>query len=177
MTYYSRRAWGARKARLAVPRLVSEHVEGIALHWPGIGSPVTSVEHVKSLLRAWQAQHIDVNGWSDIAYQVAVDQAGNYYRLRGLEKRSAANGDEDVNDRFGAILLVLAEGEQPSKAMIRTVQGRIKHHRRLFPHSRRIVGHQTIRPEPTACPGPAVMKLIAAGAFEPTTTRKRDPRP
>jgi hypothetical protein len=110
---------------------------------------------------------MDGRGWSDIAYQEAVDQAGDYWILRGLGTRSAANGDTDVNTRFGALLLILAPGEKPSPAMIRTVRKRVAAHRRRFPRSRRLVGHGEIRPEPTACPGPAAQRLIESGAFEP----------
>lgn len=169
MTTFTRKDWGARPPKASTP-LVASEVEGIAIHWPGTGStkPIHGVDAVGRAIRAWQNLHMDDHGWSDVAYQEAIDQDGNVYDLRGLATRSAANGDEDVNRRFGAILLVLAEGEQPSAAMIATTRARIAEHRRLFPKSHRIVGHQEIRPEPTACPGPAAEKLIKAGAFEPT---------
>jgi hypothetical protein len=122
---------------------------------------------VKAALRSWQDFHIDGRGWSDIAYQVAVDQAGNRYELRGLRTQSGANGDTDVNQRFGAVLLVLAPGEQPTAAMIREVRAVVTDFRKLFPDAHRIVGHGQIRPEPTACPGPAAQKAINAGTFEP----------
>lgn len=167
MTHYSRSEWGGRPPKAGRTRLDPQRVQGIALHWPAMTGRLTTVDQVKAALRSWQAYHMDTRGWSDIAYQVAIDQAGNTYGLRGLRIRSGANGDQDVNERFGALLLVLAEGEEPSPELIRAVQGRVRRHRELFPRSKRVVGHSDIRPEPTACPGPAVMELIRAGKFNP----------
>lgn len=172
MTHYSRAEWHARPPRGRTP-LERHEVEGIALHWPGITVPLGNPARVMSALRSWQALHMDTNqiaagGASDIAYQVAVDQLGNTYKLRGLRIRSGANGNTDLNDRFGAILLVLAEGEKPTPQLIDAVKRRIARHRQLFPHSKRIVGHGQIRPGGTLCPGPRVQRLINAGAFDPT---------
>ena len=164
---YNRDDWNARpnRGRVALDRV---DVEGIALHWPGITSPLGNPERVMSALRSWQAMHMDQRGWSDIAYQVAVDQSGNTYRLRGLRFRSGANGDQDVNERFGAMLLVVAEDEKPTEELIRATRRLIARHRQLFTRSKRIVGHGQIRPGGTACPGPHVNKLIANGPFDPT---------
>jgi hypothetical protein len=166
MTSYSREDWGARLPRARYP-LDPAQVEGIALHWPAMVDELAKVDQVKAALRDWQRYHMDSRGWSDIAYQVAVDQAGNWYQLRGLRHRSGANGDDLVNQRFGALLLVLAEDEQPTPEMIRTTRARIARFQHIFPRGVRIVGHQDVRPEPTSCPGPAVMDLIHAGRFTP----------
>src|SRR3546814_3799681 len=117
--YLSRSAWGPRPARGSTP-LVGSEVDGTALHWPGMTKPINAIgdagkARVASALRGWQDYHMDVRGWSDIAYQVAVDQAGRAWVLRGLSIRSAANGDADVNRRYGALLLILAPGEQPTE--------------------------------------------------------------
>lgn len=165
MTYYNRRRWGARPRKHAPGRLSLRAVKGIALHWPGMPDPIHDFAEVKAALRSWQRLHQDDRGWSDIAYQVAVDQNGNWYRLRGLENRSAANGNETLNGQYGAVLLVLAEGEQPTPAMIATVRRVIRRHRLLFPRSKAIVGHGDIRPGGTDCPGHAVRELLARQAF------------
>jgi hypothetical protein len=168
MTRYSRAEWGARPSKGGPGNLTASQVEGIALHWPAMSRPLRGREAVAAALRGWQNYHMDGHGWSDIAYQVAVDQDGNRYELRGLATTSGANGDGDVNARFGAALLILAPGEEPTGAMVTEVRNVIADHRRLFPNSRRIVGHGQIRPDGTACPGPAAQRLIDAGAFEPT---------
>lgn len=171
MTRFTRAAIGLKPAE-GHYLLDRDQVEGIAIHWPGMPKPVTGFANVAAAIRSWQHLHMEGNGWSDIAYQEAVDQAGNSYVLRGLRYRSGANGDQDVNVRFGALLLVLAEGEKPTAAMIATVKRRVARHRDLFPHSHAVVGHQQVRPEPTACPGPIAMGLIKAGAFTPKEPKK-----
>lgn len=166
MTHYSRDEWKARPPE-ATYDLDRDEVVGVALHWPAMAKPLGDPERVMSALRSWQAYHMDTLGWSDIGYQLAFDQAGNVYRLRGMQHRSGANGDQHVNERFGAFLLVLAPGEKPSYRMTVRVRRYIKVWRRLYPRATRIVGHNDIRPEPTACPGPIVSRLIDAGTFDP----------
>lgn len=171
MTSYSRAEWGARPPE-ARYELDPDQVNGVALHWPGVPNPLRNVAQVKAALRGWQNLHMDTDtiaegGASDIAYQIAIDNRGNTYQLRGLRHRSGANGGTDVNLDYGAFLLVLAAGEQPSAALVATVQNRIQRFRHIFPRGLQIVGHQDVRPEPTACPGPLVMSLIRRGVFEP----------
>lgn len=165
MTYYRRADWTARPVP-AGPRLDTTEVRGLALHWPGDPLHRDSTAEVMSALRAWQAQHIDSNGWRDIAYQEAIDQAGNVYRLRGLRFTSAANGDTSTNAHYGAVLLVLGIGETPSPKMIASTRRRVARHRQLFPRSRELVPHSAIRPQPTDCPGDKVRQLIHDGGFE-----------
>lgn len=166
MAYYRRHAWGARPTRGGT-KLDRSQVKGIALHWPGDTVKRGDVDTVKAALRGFQTHHMDTSGWSDIAYQEAVDQAGNVYRLRGLKVRSAANGDGTTNLEYGAVLLVLAIGETPSEAMILAVKRIVLRHRRIFRYSRQVVPHSAIRPEPTDCPGDKVRAFITAGRFDP----------
>lgn len=167
MTTYSRADIGLRPARSGPGPLAAREVVGLVFHWPAMSAPVRGVAAVCAALRGWQAYHMDGHGWSDIAYQVAVDQDGNRYILRGLDTQSAANGNEDLNDELGAILLVIAPGEEPSGAMIREVRRVVADHRRLFPNSKDLMGHNEVRPEPTACPGPIVQGHLDRGIFEP----------
>jgi hypothetical protein len=171
MAFYSRSDWGARPARPGPGPLERAQVQGIALHWPGMQSKIRGFKAVSAALRGWQDYHMDDKGWSDIAYQIAVDQDGNRYRLRGLETQSGANGDTSVNERYGAVLLVLAIGEQPSPAMVRQVRRAIERHRRLFPNSRLIVPHSELND--TDCPGDVVRAHIRAQAFGITPARRR----
>lgn len=167
MTTYTRADWRARAPRPGPGPLYGTHVRGLAFHWPAMSRPVRGFAAVAAALRAWQDYHMDDRGWSDIAYQVAVDQDGNRWELRGLATQSAANGDQDVNDEFGAVLLILAPGERPTRAMTREARRVVVDHRRLFKQSTDLLGHNEVRPEPTSCPGPIVQGLLDAGAFEP----------
>lgn len=167
MTFFPRLAWGARPRKRHPGTLDRRAVIGTALHWPAMGStPAKNPAAVRRLLRGWQTYHMDTHGWSDIAYQHAIDQWGHNYRLRGRNHRSAANGNTALNLTYGAVLLVLAEGEEPSKKMLRTLNRILKRHRRRYPNHRVVVGHGDIRPGGTACPGPAVNRLISEGVIK-----------
>jgi hypothetical protein len=174
--YLPRSAWNARSPRSGPGNLTVSRVEGAVIHWPGTGTstPIHTQAAVASALRGWQDYHMDGRGWSDIAYQVAVDQAGRAWTLRGLRTQSGANGDNDVNERYGAILLVLVDGEEPSPAMTATVREVITDFRHLYPHGTAIKPHSAVRPEPTDCPGPAARAAIARGAFDPDTAPTPD---
>jgi hypothetical protein len=174
VTYLPRSAWGARASRGGTA-LVASQVIGIAVHWPGMAKPINATgdagkARVASALRGWQNYHMDVRGWSDIAYQIAVDQAGRAWTLRGLNIRSGANGDATVNRQYGAILLVLAPGEQPSDAMEATTRGVIADFRKRFANGTAIKPHSAVREEGTDCPGPAARAAIARGDFTPRST-------
>jgi hypothetical protein len=167
VTIISRAEWGARPAHGGPGPLDPSQVIGLAFHWPAMTKPIRGTANVARALRGWQAYHMDSNGWSDIAYQVAVDQDGNEYELRGLRTTSGANGDGGVNARYGAVLLILAPGEKPSPEMIGTVRRIVARHREFFPKSRLLVGHSDIRAGGTACPGPAVQAALKGRVFEP----------
>lgn len=165
---YSRADWGARKPKPGPGLLYGATVKSIVLHWPATSRPIRGVQNVMAALRGWQSYHMDDKGWSDIAYQEAYDQDGNTYIGRGLDVQSGANGDEDGNEENGALLLILAPGEQPTPAMMKAARKGIARHRALFHRSRGVKGHSDVRPEPTSCPGPIVLGLIRAGEFEPS---------
>jgi hypothetical protein len=177
--YLPRSAWGARAPKPGPGNLLASRVRGVAIHWPGTGTttPIHSKASVASALRGWQAFHMDDRGWSDIAYQVAVDQSGRAWTLRGLREQSGANGDVAVNQQYGAILLVIVTGEQPSSAMKATVRAVVADFRRLYSRGTAIVPHSAIRPDPTDCPGPAARAAISRGDFNPTSSPEDDMTP
>jgi hypothetical protein len=166
VTYLPRSAWNARPPRGTVG-LDPDAVDGIAVHWPGTTDRHASQADVAAALRGWQDYHMDGRGWSDIAYQVAVDQAGRAWTLRGFGVRSAANGDADVNRRYGALLLVLAVGEAPTAAMLATASEVVRDFRELYPGGTQIRPHSAVRPEGTDCPGDLVRAAIARGDLTP----------
>jgi hypothetical protein len=166
MARITRSQWGARPPRPGPGRLDPRQVTGMVIHWPAMRQQLRGRKAVSAALREWQRYHMDDLGWSDIAYQEAIDQDGNVYVLRGLWRQSAANGNADVNDDNGAILLVLAPGEQPSAKMLKMLRKRIARHREVFPRSRKVYGHNDVRPEPTACPGKIVQDLIDKGVIK-----------
>lgn len=179
--YLPRSAWGARAPRSGPGPLEPARVEGAVIHWPGTTSskPITSQAAVASALRGWQAYHMDTRGWSDIAYQVAVDQAGRAWTLRGLRTQSGANGNNAANEAYGAILLVLVQGEQPSAAMKATTRAVVADFRRIYPRGTAIRPHSEVRREYTGdgtdCPGTAATAALKRGELTPTTHTANTP--
>lgn len=173
--YLPRSAWGARAPEPGPGNLDPDEVEGAALHWPGMGARrLFKAADVAEALRGWQDYHMRTRGWSDIAYQVAVDQAGRAWTLRGLRTQSGANGNQDVNERYGAILLIVGTGETPSPALIATTAAVLADFRGIYPHGTAVKPHSAVRPAGTDCPGDEVRALIEAGAFEPGHTTQED---
>jgi hypothetical protein len=166
--------WMARSTWTDVERPVKKLVQlvspsGFAVHWPGpnqkdppIGDPGPAA--IGRILEAERQFHVETRGWSDIAYQLAVDQAGRVWDCRGIAWQSAANGDHTVNARWGAITLLLGPHEQPSPAMIEAVQwARTVLWLPRYPHAARVVGHKDLHQ--TDCPGPQAYALVTTGRF------------
>jgi hypothetical protein len=156
---------------------------GLALHWPGpkasdppIGDP--GATSIASILEAERRYHVEVHGWADIAYGAAVDQAGRVWDCRGLQYRSAANGDQAVNSTHGAVTCLLGPREQPSPAMVDAVrQLRRTLWLPMYPRALAVVGHCDLHS--TDCPGPAVRTMIRHGVFtapEPIITQPTPPQ-
>ena len=185
-TYVTRAQIGLRKPTNSTA-LVPAAVLNTAFHYPGMASTINAVgdagfRRVCSALRGWQAYHMDTRGWSDIAYCVAIDQVGRAYTLRGINIKSGANGDNTVNQKYGAVLLVLGNNEEPSAAMAATARAVMQDYRVRFSRiPRRPTWHGAIRPGGTAsdpstdCPGKRAITQIKAGKFDAASTPIQPP--
>jgi hypothetical protein len=114
--------------------------------------------------------HTGDRGWSDIAYQEAVDQRGRRWDLRGWHRASAANGSTEANDRWGAVVALIGQGQKPTPAMLRGLDAAHRDFVRVHPTGRRLVTHNDVRPQPTACPGPHLTRWVARGGYVPAPT-------
>jgi len=144
-----------------------ELVQGVAVHWNGPSVPNSALTDPRNFLEGVRRFHVDGNGWSDIAYNMAVDQQGDLWVLRGLAHQSGANGDTATNTRWVAVLAVIGQRQEPSPRMIRGLQLAVELVRSRYPRAKRITTHAAIRPEPTACPGPDLIRAVQSGALEP----------
>lgn len=181
VTYIPKSQWGGRAAN-GSRSLVIDNVINTAWHYPGMAKPINAIgdagfRRVCSALRGWQNYHMDDRGWSDIAYQVAVDQAGRAYTLRGINIQSAANGDQNVNIHYGGMLLVVGPGEPLTPALVSTAKAVLADYRKRYPRiPKRPTWHGAIRPGGTAsdpstdCPGKVVIAAIKAGQLDAGVT-------
>ena len=168
-----RSRWTATKS--TAPAARGDSIIGVALHYPGTPGTIGTESEAKTAARleGYRRQHVNANGWKDIAYNVAVDQRGNVWTLRGVSRQSGANGTSAANRSHGAILLLVGNSEEPSAAMIDAVHYAV----RLWDAR---YGVSVIRPHGyfvgTACPGRPVRRLLNDGrTFYVKTARERWP--
>jgi hypothetical protein len=173
-TYLQRSDWASAGPRQPLQQLDPANLRGFAVHWPGTTKTLggTSASGIAARLEGYRCMHTapgglgTARGASDIAYQVAIDLEGRVWPLRGVLWKSGANGSSLANSLWGAVLLMLGPGEQPSRRMVQAVQDfRQDVWLRRFPRAVRVVGHRDVRPDGTACPGNAVYNLVKAGTF------------
>lgn len=169
-----RSRWTGTKSNAPAAR--GPQLVGVALHYPGTPGNIGTESEAQTAARleAYRRQHVNGNGWKDIAYNVAVDQQGNIWTLRGVSKQSGANGTRAANRSRGAILLLVGNTEAPSQKMIDGAlyaarlwdvrYGGIKY---MNPHGKFVS---------TSCPGAKVRALLNDGStFYVSNARKRWP--
>lgn len=173
-TIIPRSRWTKTKSK--APRARASQIEGVALHYPGTPGTIGKETEAEtaSRLEGYRRHHVNGQGWTDIAYNVAVDQRGKLWVLRGVSRQPGANGTLDANRAYGAILLLVGNSEQPSEQMIETVL----YAARLW--DARYPGVKYLRPHSyftqTSCPGNAVRRLLNDGrTFYMSNARKRWP--
>jgi hypothetical protein len=157
----SRRSWGARppKPGTITPQNDSQ-IREFFIHHPA--DPSHELAHIDTdqeqdaYMRAIQNFHMDTRGWGDFAYNFAVFQDGRVYRGRGRNRVPAAQLGH--NTGTVATLCVLANGEHPSDAMVRSLgalkdylDSRLGRDLPVRPHSA-VTG--------TECPGPELRAII-----------------
>ena len=149
---------------------------GVALHYPGTPGTIGTESEAQTAARleGYRRQHVNGNGWKDFAYNVAVDQRGNVWTLRGVSRQSGANGTSAANRSHGAILLLVGNNEEPSPAMIDAVLYAVRLWDARYPGIKYVNPHS--RFVSTACPGSAVRRLLNDGrTFYVKTARERWP--
>jgi len=164
VTFLGRDAWTTHGPAKPLTELTDP--TGVAVHWPGATGQIgQSRESIASRLEGYRAFHVNTRGWNDIAYQMAIDNAGRVWKLRGEAFMSAANGDQDVNRAWGAVLLMLDQDDRPSDAMVEAFQTwRTTRWLIRFPRASKIAPHSAVRPSgDTDCPGDAARALIRSG--------------
>jgi hypothetical protein len=151
---------------------VGTELRGVAVHYTGAGrlgalcTAVQSAQRLETERVFHTGPEPKGRGWSDIAYNYAIDQAGRVFELRGMQHRSAANGDEAVNRTHGAVLFLVGALDVPSLAAIEALtQWRRTLWLKAWPAATAVVGHHDLHA--TECPGTALSALVKAGRWNP----------
>jgi hypothetical protein len=130
------------------------------LHWGG-GGPYHSATRAEaaSLLRKWQAFHIDSRGWRDIAYNYASSAAEDTvaHRLRGENP----NGAHTNSALWGPITRAFVFYTGP-KGPDRPSDNQLRSFARLWASDPLpVTGHGLLDGQSTQCPGPWLKAWIA----------------
>lgn len=91
MTVFTRQDWGAQASKRSLAPVSG--MAGFAVHHVGDGRAApNTAEAAMAVLRNIQNSHLNhpTEDYSDIAYNVAVDQLGNRYVLRGIDRKGGA---------------------------------------------------------------------------------------
>jgi hypothetical protein len=118
---------------------------------------VATADHNRcaTIVRAYQAFHMDQRGWQDIAYSSLVCPHGVRYEGRGLDVRTAAQGTTVGNDTSHATCYIAGDGDpltDPAKAAYADEGRRLQGLKR---------GHRDWKP--TACPGNPLYAWVHGG--------------
>ena len=161
---HPRADWGARAATRA-SKLTPSKIGIVDVHWPGSkGRLARDRPGVAKALRGWQDYHMNGHGWSDIAYNIAVDLAGEVWELRGWDAvdGGVASRSDDVT-----ILLVMGDRDQMTDAMKSSVLWVMAEWDRRFGRKLRRTHHGALTQ--TDCPGPEATAWSKAGFPAPNT--------
>lgn len=165
-----------RTTSKAVP-VKADQLRGVAIHYPGHPGVIGRESETATArrLEGYRMMHVNGNGWRDIAYNVAVDQTGRVWVLRGLSRQAGANGTGAANRQHGAVLCLVGNGEDPTPELVAAVQYVIRLYDVRFPGKiKRVAPHSAfVR---TACPGVKLRALCNDGrTFYVSAARRRWP--
>ncbi|MFF7454531.1 peptidoglycan-binding protein [Kitasatospora sp. NPDC008115] len=164
MRFVSRAEWGARAARNGHQAVAANR--GVKVHY--LGGPYSADEHgtCAGYMRKVQNSHMDGNGWSDFAYNLAVCEHGYVFEGRGRNAQNAANGNTTLNrDHFAVLAFVGDSGHTgPTAEQTAGLRDAIAY-LRANGAGREIRGHRD--GYATECPGGALYRLVTSGALEP----------
>ena len=162
MRIYTRSAWTSRSPKNRIS-LDFDNVKFIVAHWPGSKGNLDP-KKTAAYLRGWQAYHMDTRGWTDIAYNEAIDLNGDVWICRGAYKDGATSG---YGGRSYSILLVLGQKDTPTEAMLAALKTRSELHRKQSASSCKVVGHRDL--VKTDCPGDKIYNWLK-GSTPPAPT-------
>jgi hypothetical protein len=157
----TRAEWQAEPpARPLTPYAVGA-VRGTTIHWEGTPTPAIPTP---ALLRSIQTFHVEQRGWRDIAYNLAVDQAGAVWECRGLDYRNGAHPDgTGANDSTVAVVALIGEGQTASPAMLAGLSAACAIVAAHHPGASQVWPHRYWTA--TACPGEQLTAAIEAGTI------------
>ncbi|EDN05947.1 predicted protein [Histoplasma mississippiense (nom. inval.)] len=165
--FVSRKQWGAKPPKSSMSPV--GHPKGVKIHYTGGYMSKGGHSKCAGKLRVIQNEHLNhpTEGYSDIAYTLAVCQHGYVFEARGAKWRTGANGNAQLNRDHQSVLgLVGSDGDtQPSNQMIQGIKDAVTYLRQKGCGTE-VKGHRD--GYSTACPGGPLYKLLKDGKLNPS---------
>lgn len=157
MTTYCRSDWGAAAPKPPGLTVASSPGDSLVVHHTGGGAPPATVDDAFAMLRGIQAAH-QAAEYVDIAYSMAVDNAGNTYECRGMSCVPGATYGANSHTR-AVVWLGGSDVVAPSDAALRAIAGLWQAEAgRTLTADATITGHRDWTA--TACPGQPLYDLL-----------------
>ncbi len=126
---------------------------------------------------------MDDKGWVDIAYSMGVCNHGYVLAGRGARRRTAANGTDEGNQHFYAVVWLGGGNQQPSKAALDAIDWCVEELRATGGAGNRVLPHSHFRD--TGCPGDHLRqraaqidgKPVSSSAPKPPAPKPPAPKP
>ena len=150
MAIYSRSDWGARSPRQKVQMKRSD---GVYVHHSA-GPQQQTVKMIQDF-------HMDIRGWSDIAYNWLVNDRGDIFEGRGWGIVGGATKNENSSSH-SICYIGNTQVDVPSQAAKASIKFMIAIHNEKF-GTGFIRGHQESSSASTACPGTHLQNWLKAG--------------
>jgi hypothetical protein len=113
-------------------------------------------------MRSIQNYHMDTQGWSDIAYNLAVCEHGYIFEGRGKGKGSGANGTSDANHNYPSVCALVGENDPQPSALDNGIADAVAK-LRGWGVGTSMRGHRDF--VSTACPGNAIYNKMKDGRY------------
>lgn len=171
MKIISRAEWGARSPS-GGRNSINARPLGTAVHWngPGCAASIRTHDKCAGFVRGIQNFHMDVRGWSDIAYTDFACPHGYLFEGRGKGVGTAANGTTYGNLNYYAVYVMWGKGDGPvPEVMLDTVAGAVALHR-TWGAGDEVTKHRSLFG--TECPGDELSALVDSGRFDKVTAPK-----
>ena len=164
--YYTRDEWGARPRRYRNSIRSTEN--GVFDH-----HSVTGIAPASSIVRAIQNFHMDVRGWSDIAYSFLIAQDGAIYEGRGFG--TAGGHTAGFNFTSHALCFIgNSDVDQPTEICQRAGDAVFRALEQMY-GAQRSRGHRDVAA--TGCPGAKVYAELPRPFITSAPTPPPDPDP
>lgn len=162
---------------LSAAPLKTKKTLGVKVHYEGTKSPVRDHSYCKGYWTGIRNSHLanKAEGYSDVAYNLAVCRHGYVLEGRGIGRRTGANGNQALNANHDSIVVLYGTNDDTVSAEV--VQGLKEAIEYLRDHGtgNEIKGHRD--GYPTLCPGGSLYALVKAGKLEPGKATSTPPKP